>query len=98
MSDISLKVTRRSAFKRALTFSGAGMALAGAGLGFSPPARAATKVRGLTNFFAEPGHGGIYQAKVTGLYEKAGLDGEITQGGAQIHGMPRLSAWAAHTL
>ena len=98
MSDISLKVTRRSALKRALTFSGAGMALAGAGLGFSQPARAATKFRVLTNFFAEPGHGGIYQAKVTGLYEKAGLDVEIKQGGPQINGMQLLTGGEADIL
>src|SRR5258708_6204717 len=38
------------------------------------PARAATSVRFLTNWFAEAEHGGFYQAKAAGLYEKAGLD------------------------
>jgi len=98
MTKISSKrawtVTRRNTLK----FTGAGMAIAGAGLGVSQPARAATKLRVLTNFYAEPGHGGIYQAKVTGLYEKAGLDVEIKQGGPQINGMQLLTGGEADIL
>jgi NitT/TauT family transport system substrate-binding protein len=47
------------------------------------PARAATKVRFLMNWFAEAEHGGFYQAKATGLYDQAGLDVELMQGGPQ---------------
>jgi NitT/TauT family transport system substrate-binding protein len=53
-------------------------------------ARAATKVRVLTNWFAEAEHGGFYQAAASGLYEKAGLDVEIRQGNAQLNGMQLL--------
>src|SRR5882757_2490842 len=69
---------------------GAGMALAGATLIRSRPARAVTKVRLLTNWFAEAEHGGFYQALATGLYEKAGLEVEIRQGNAQLNGMQLL--------
>src|SRR3977135_728223 len=54
------------------------------------PARAATKVRLLTNWFAEAEHGGFYQALASGLYDKAGLDVEIRQGNAQLNGMQLL--------
>jgi NitT/TauT family transport system substrate-binding protein len=67
-----------------------GMALAGGALVRPRPARAATKVRLLTNWFAEAEHGGFYQAAATGLYEKAGLDVEIRQGNAQLNGMQLL--------
>ena len=69
---------------------GAGTALAGATLIAPRPARAATKVRMLTNWFAEAEHGGFYQALATGLYEKAGLDVELRQGNAQLNGMQLL--------
>ena len=62
-------------------------ALAGATLIRPRAARAATKVRFLTNWFAEAEHGGFYQAIATGLYEKAGLDVELRQGNAQLNGM-----------
>jgi len=64
-----------------------GAALAGATLIRPRAARAATKVRFLTNWFAEAEHGGFYQAIATGLYEKAGLDVELRQGNAQLNGM-----------
>ena len=54
------------------------------------PVRAATKVRLLTNWFAEAEHGGFYQAVAAGLYDKAGLDVEIRQGNAQLNGMQVL--------
>src|SRR5258708_3520167 len=99
MSDVTSRGLRPAFTRRnRLKFSGAGVALAGAGLVFSQPARAATKFRVLTNFYAEPGHGGIYQAKETGLYEKAGLDVEIKQGGPQINGMQLLTGGVADNL
>src|SRR5882757_3107428 len=69
---------------------GAGMALGGATLLRLRPARAAAKLRVLTNWFAEAEHGGFYQAVATGLYEKAGLDVELRQGNAQLNGMQLL--------
>jgi NitT/TauT family transport system substrate-binding protein len=67
-----------------------GIALAGGALVRSRPARATTKVRLLTNWFAEAEHGGFYQAAATSLYDKAGLDVEIRQGNAQLNGMQLL--------
>src|SRR5882757_7588217 len=69
---------------------GGGVALAGATLMRPRAARAVTKVRLLTNWFAEAEHGGFYQALATGLYEKAGLDVELRQGNAQLNGMQLL--------
>jgi NitT/TauT family transport system substrate-binding protein len=56
------------------------------------PAPAAEKVTFLTSWFAQAEHGGFYQAKATGLYEKAGLDATIKMGGPQINGMQLLLA------
>src|SRR5215470_5934219 len=67
-----------------------GTALAGGALIRPRPVRAATKVRLLTNWFAEAEHGGFYQAAATWLYDKAGLDVEIRQGNAQLNGMQLL--------
>lgn len=79
---------------RRLALTGASAAAAGAGL--VRPARAAsTKIRFLTSWFAEAEHGGFYQAKATGLYEKAGLDVEIKMGGPQVNGMQLLTGGAA---
>ncbi len=61
-------------------------------VGAALPARAADKVVILTNWFAQAEHGGFYQAKATGLYEKAGLDVEIRMGGPQVNGMQLLLA------
>jgi NitT/TauT family transport system substrate-binding protein len=69
--------------------AGAG-ALAGVALVQPRRARAAQKIRLLTNWFAEAEHGGFYQALATGLYEKAGLDVELRQGNAQLNGMQLL--------
>jgi NitT/TauT family transport system substrate-binding protein len=76
-------------FSRRAAIVGAGSALVAAGSRIVP-ARAATKVRLLTNWFAEAEHGGFYQAKATGLYEKAGLDVDIQMGGPQVNGMQLL--------
>ncbi|MBR0784858.1 ABC transporter substrate-binding protein [Bradyrhizobium iriomotense] len=67
--------------------------LAGAALVASlAPAQAADKVTFLTNWFAQAEHGGFYQAKATGLYEKAGLDVTIKMGGPQVNGSQLLLA------
>jgi NitT/TauT family transport system substrate-binding protein len=51
---------------------------------------AADKVTFLTSWFAKAEHGGFYQAKATGLYEKAGRDVTLKMGGPQINGMQLL--------
>ena len=56
------------------------------------PANAADKVTFLTSWFAQAEHGGFYQAKANGLYEKAGLDVTIKMGGPQINGAQLLLA------
>src|SRR3974377_2242393 len=62
------------------------------------PAPAADKVTFLTSWFAQAEHGGFYQAKATGLYEKAGLDVTIKMGGPQVNGMQFLLAGEADVM
>jgi NitT/TauT family transport system substrate-binding protein len=59
---------------------------------WSATAFGADKVTFLTSWFAQAEHGGFYQAKATGLYEKAGLDVTIKMGGPQVNGMQLLLA------
>src|SRR6202030_4301090 len=59
---------------------------------FVSAAPAADKVTFITSWFAQAEHGGFYQAKATGLYEKAGLDVTIKMGGPQVNGMQLLLA------
>jgi NitT/TauT family transport system substrate-binding protein len=61
-------------------------------------ASAADKVTFLTSWFAQAEHGGFYQAKATGLYEKAGLDVTIKMGGPQVNGMQLLLAGEADVM
>jgi NitT/TauT family transport system substrate-binding protein len=65
---------------------GAALIVASAGLtlGLSP-GRAQDKVVIYTNWFAEPEHGGFYQAVATGIYKKYGLDVDLHQGGPQLN-------------
>jgi NitT/TauT family transport system substrate-binding protein len=55
-------------------------------------ALAADKVTFLTSWFAQAEHGGFYQAKANGLYDKAGLDVTIKMGGPQVNGSQLLLA------
>jgi NitT/TauT family transport system substrate-binding protein len=59
---------------------------------WSATAYGADKVTFLTSWFAQAEHGGFYQAKATGLYEKAGLDVTIKMGGPQVNAMQLLLA------
>lgn len=63
-----------------------------AGLMASTAAWANDKVVLGTNWLAQGGHGGFYQALVDGTYEKAGLDVEIRPGGPQVNNRPMLAA------
>jgi NitT/TauT family transport system substrate-binding protein len=58
----------------------------------SSAALAVDKVTFITSWFAQAEHGGFYQAKATGLYEKAGLDVTLKMGGPQVNGMQLLLA------
>jgi NitT/TauT family transport system substrate-binding protein len=71
----------------AITLLGAGVFV-----GSVAPTFAADKVTFLTSWFAQAEHGGFYQAKATGLYEKAGLDVTIKMGGPQVNGSQLLLA------
>jgi NitT/TauT family transport system substrate-binding protein len=68
------------------------LAAMAASIGSLAPAGAADKVSFLTSWFAQAEHGGFYQAKATGLYEKAGLDVTIKMGGPQVNGAQLLLA------
>ncbi|WP_399677615.1 ABC transporter substrate-binding protein [Xenophilus sp.] len=67
----------------------------GLGLGMSLLAHLAAaqnKVTLATNWRAQPGHGGFYQALADGTYKKFGLDVTIQQGGPQVNNRPMLPA------
>lgn len=55
-------------------------------------AQAQDKVVVATNWRAQPGHGGFYQALADGTYKKYGLDVDIQQGGPQVNNRPMLPA------
>jgi len=55
-------------------------------------ASAKDKITFLTSWYAQAEHGGFYQAKATGLYEKAGLDVTIRMGGPQVNSLQLLLA------
>lgn len=63
--------------------------------GLSSPSLAADKLTFMTSWYAQAEHGGYYQAKALGLYEKAGLDVTIKMGGPQVNGMQLLLAGEA---
>ncbi|MGH6794977.1 MAG: ABC transporter substrate-binding protein, partial [Methylocella sp.] len=56
------------------------------------PAFALDKVTFATNWLAEAEHGGFYQAKADGTYEKYGLDVTILQGGPNANNRLLLAA------
>jgi NitT/TauT family transport system substrate-binding protein len=95
ISPVGAGVTQKGtsmASKNLFRMIAAGL-LASAGLVASlAPAQAADKVTFLTSWFAQAEHGGFYQAKATGLYEKAGLDVTIKMGGPQVNGSQLLLA------
>jgi NitT/TauT family transport system substrate-binding protein len=61
-------------------------------LAFVAPARGAERLVVLTSWFAQAEHGGLYQAKATGLYEKEGLEVTIKMGGPQVNSLQLLLA------
>jgi len=87
-----MRTGEKGAISRGRIIAGtAGLAAASVAGRFVRPARAAAKVRFLTNWFAEAEHGGFYQAQANGLYERAGLDVDIQMGGPQVNGMQLLA-------
>ena len=59
-------------------------------LAAAAPALAQDKVVFATNWRAQAGHGGFYQAVADGTYRKYGLEVEIQQGGPQVNNRPML--------
>lgn len=80
-----------SSAKRSLSLLAGSLAVAGS---LCSPAMAADldEVVFGTNWYAQAEHGGFYQAKATGIYEKYGLDVSIEMGGPQVNGMQLLVA------
>ena len=62
------------------------------------PAGAADKVTFLTSWYAQAEHGGFYQAKAAGLYERENLDVTIKMGGPQVNGMQLLLGGEANVM
>ncbi len=75
-----------------------GLAAGGVSMLRPRAARAASKIRVVTNWFAEPEHGGLYHAVEAGFYEKAGLDVELKQGGPQLNSMQLLAGGEADVI
>ena len=89
---MAIKFTSRP-FATILAKSGLRAAVSGLALAASVcVAGAADKVTFLTSWFAQAEHGGFYEAKATGLYEKAGLDVTIKMGGPQVNALQLLLA------
>jgi NitT/TauT family transport system substrate-binding protein len=76
-------ITKRTALK---------IATAAALIAASASAFAQEKVVFATNWRAQAGHGGFYQALADGTYKRFGLDVEIQQGGPQANNRPLLAA------
>jgi NitT/TauT family transport system substrate-binding protein len=66
--------------------------LAAALVAIALPAAALDQVKFGTNWFAQGGHGGWYQAMADGTMEKYGIELEIVQGGPQVNNRPMLPA------
>ncbi len=60
-------------------------------LAWSIPLFAQEKVVFATNWKAQAGHGGFYQAVADGTYKKYGLDVDVQQGGPQVNNRPLLA-------
>ena len=62
-----------------------------AALGCATSSFSQEKVVFATNWKAQAGHGGFYQALADGTYKRMGLDVEIQQGGPQVNSRPLLA-------
>ena len=71
------------------------LAIAACAVGAAGLAQAQDKLVVLTTWFAQAEHGGVYQAAVTGIYKKYGLDVTVKSGGPQVNGIQLLLAGQA---
>lgn len=85
---------------RFLAAAFATLAIAGCGEKAAAPASGAaptlTKIVLQTDWYAQPEHGGFYQALVKGYYREAGLDVEIAQGGPNSMPTQKVALGSAH--
>jgi NitT/TauT family transport system substrate-binding protein len=70
----------------------AGSALAGLSTQRTGHTQTLERVRFGTNWKAQGGHGGFYQAAADGTYRRFGLEVDIVQGGPQVNNRPLLAA------
>jgi NitT/TauT family transport system substrate-binding protein len=56
-----------------------------------PDGKKLTKLVLQTDWYAQPEHGGFYQALLKGYYREVGLDVEIAQGGPNIQNVPKVA-------
>ncbi|WP_150301976.1 ABC transporter substrate-binding protein [Pseudomonas profundi] len=75
---------------RRFSFLAGALTLAGSLAAGTASAAELDKIVFGTNWYAQAEHGGFYQAKATGIYEKHGLDVSIEMGGPQVNGMQLL--------
>jgi len=80
-------------FTAVITFAGCSREAAPAAAPGAAPAL--TKVILQTDWYAEPEHGGFYQALAKGYYREAGLDVEIVQGGPNAIPPQKVATGAA---
>ncbi|TDF94416.1 ABC transporter substrate-binding protein [Paenibacillus piri] len=62
----------------------------------APPPKALTKEVVVTNWFAEPEHGGLYAALEKGFYKDNGLDMTIEPGGPQVSSILQVTSGKAN--
>jgi NitT/TauT family transport system substrate-binding protein len=73
---------------------GAGLLLATGGCRRAPAEKPASRLPAvtlLTDWLAQPEHGGFYQAKARGFYREAGLDVTIVPGGPNSYGVQQIA-------
>jgi NitT/TauT family transport system substrate-binding protein len=86
-----MKPSKKFSAKRLSWALAAALALGGAATG----AQAQEKFVYQTNWYAQAEHGGFYQAVALGLYQKAGLDVTIKNGGPQLNSLQIMAAGQA---
>ena len=86
-----------TSLKRILILSGLGLLMTSCGgqSGSSATVPGLTKIRLQTDWYAQPEHGGFYQALVKGFYQEVGLDVEIIPGGPNALTVQKVAHGAA---
>src|SRR5260370_8644516 len=90
MTRTTVRLDRRTVLRVAAGVAVAGPLLAPAGR--RPRAQTLDRVSFLTDWRAQAEHGGYYQAIAAGLYRKAGIEGDLPQGGPSLNSSQLLLA------